>query len=73
MKVCNTCQKELPEEKFDITPYGYRRHVCNSCFKEMLVTNWRRERRLYEAQKAKEREDANLCQFSIDLEQTAKL
>lgn len=39
MKACNICQKDLPRNFFDMTRYGYKRHVCRSCYKDFLESS----------------------------------
>ncbi|MBO4660827.1 MAG: hypothetical protein J5610_05160 [Prevotella sp.] len=29
--ICKTCGRELPEDRFEMTSTGYRRHMCRQC------------------------------------------
>jgi len=41
MKNCNACQTYKGPESFDMTPYGYERHICRACYKEFLAQRQR--------------------------------
>jgi hypothetical protein len=71
MKTCTKCKIEKLEEKFEFTPAGNRRGVCNSCRHQSRSEEYKARRR--ERGKAGQYRKYNLKRYGITPEQYEKI